>query len=225
MKTVVITGANRGLGLGFVSHYSNMGWQVVALSRGALNESILNHNKLTSFQVDLSDETSIKRVANKIKDLTNGIDLLINNAGIAEHEAFGEWTQTALLNNYLINTVAPALLTQALSDQLRNGSKLIQLSSGLASIKNSEGLIDSFDGYSMSKTAINMLTQRLATRLKSRQIIVNAISPGWVKTDMGGEEAPTSMDEAIEIITNTIRHLHTEDNGLFLDEYGKAINW
>ncbi|WP_076417618.1 SDR family NAD(P)-dependent oxidoreductase [Colwellia sp. UCD-KL20] len=231
MKTVVITGANRGIGLGFVNYYLSNGWQVIALSRNTVDSSALttlNHNIDTCFHnltVNLLDETSINTTAKNIKHLCNGVDLLINNAGVAEHEVFGKWSQTALMVNFQVNSVAPALLTQALSSQLNPHSKVIQLSSGLASISSNQNPLEGFDGYCMSKAAINMLTRRVASKLADKNIIVNAISPGWVQTDMGGPEAPATITQAINTLTQTIAALIIENSGDFLDENGKKIDW
>lgn len=228
MKTVVITGANRGIGLGFVNYYLSNGWQVIALSRSAIDQSTLNRNIDECFHnltVNLLDESSINNTAKSINNLCNGIDLLINNAGVAEHEVFGEWSQAALTTNFQVNSVAPALLTQALSSQLNQHSKVIQLSSGLASIKNNLSPLEGFDSYCMSKAAVNILSRRLAFKLADKKIIVNAISPGWVKTDMGGPEAPATITEAVNTLTQTIEMLSIENSGKFLDENGKKIDW
>ncbi|WP_077339069.1 SDR family NAD(P)-dependent oxidoreductase [Pseudocolwellia agarivorans] len=228
MKTVVITGANRGIGLGFLNYYLSNGWQVIALSRSAIDQSTLNRNIDECFHnltVNLLDESSINNTAKSINNLCNGIDLLINNAGVAEHEVFGEWSQAALTTNFQVNSVAPALLTQALSPQLNQHSKVIQLSSGLASIKNNLSPLEGFDSYCMSKAAVNILSRRLAFKLADKKIIVNAISPGWVKTDMGGPEAPATITEAVNTLTQTIEMLSMENSGKFLDENGKKIDW
>ena len=230
MKTVVITGANRGIGLGFVTHYISEGWTVFALHRGELNEALKNlsstdNNNIYCLNVDLSDGDSICNVANDITKLSTGVDLLINNAGLAEHELFGELTQQALMNSYQINTVAPALLTQALAEQLNVNAKVIQLSSGLASIKQNNSPLSEFDGYCMSKAALNMLTRRLASKFLEKKIVVNAISPGWVKTEMGGDEAPTTVLDAVCSITQTINELTLNNSGCFMDEKGEVIEW
>lgn len=232
MKTVVITGANRGIGLGFVNYYLSDGSQVIALSRSTIDQStltsLLEHNinkRFHNLTVNLLDESSINNTAKSISNLCSGVDLLINNAGVAEHEVFGEWSQAALTTNFQVNSVAPALLTQALSSQLNQHSKVIQLSSGLASISNNQNPLEGFDGYCMSKAAINMLTRRVASKLSDKKIIVNAISPGWVQTDMGGPEAPVTITEAVNTLTQTIEMLSMENSGKFLDENGNKIDW
>jgi NAD(P)-dependent dehydrogenase (short-subunit alcohol dehydrogenase family) len=229
MKTVVITGANRGIGLGFVKHYLLEGWKVYALHRENSNDDLVSlckaHSTLICITLDLLDENSIQNAGVSIKEGCNGVDLLINNAGLAQHEFFGELTQQALMNSYQVNSIAPALLTQALSSCLNDKSRVIQLSSGLASISDNLSPLGNFDAYCMSKAAVNMLTRRLAFKFAEQQIVVSAISPGWVKTDMGGAEAPASVSDAVKDITSTIKSLTLNDSGRFIDELGAVIEW
>ena len=124
-----------------------------------------------------------------------------------------------------MNAVAPALLVQALSSLLAKKAKIIQLSSGLASFHENIAPLENFDSYSMGKVALNMLTKRLSAKLESREISVCSISPGWVKTDMGGENAPVSVNDAVKGITATIEKLTIKQSGDFLDEHGNVIPW
>ncbi|GGA68996.1 short-chain dehydrogenase [Neiella marina] len=214
--------------MGFCRYYLNQGWQVIALSRsGIATESLADvaTTHLQQINVELGDESSIRHAAERIEVACSGIDLLLNNAGIAIDQPFGHWQQQAMLDAYQINAVAPALLIQALANHMNHDSKTIQLSSGLASIDlalNSDG---PFNGYSMSKVALNMLTKRLSEHFRARKIVVAALSPGWVQTDMGGAEAPTSVEQVVPIIATTIANLSIEQTGGFYDERGQAISW
>ncbi|TYK67218.1 SDR family NAD(P)-dependent oxidoreductase [Colwellia echini] len=231
MKTVVITGANRGLGLGFCKHYLSAGWQVIALSR--VKPDIEISNIITDKQkahfhhidIDLLSEESINNSYSKVAKITSSVDLVLNNAGVAEHEKFGHWTQQAFIKSFTINAIAPALLTQTISPLLSNNAKVIQLTSGLASLHEHIGPLEDFESYSMSKVAVNMLSLRLAVKLAERQITVCSISPGWVKTSMGGDEAPTSVSQAVTDITNTIEELTISQSGGFFDELGNSLSW
>lgn len=231
MKTVVVTGANRGIGLGFCLYYLKTGWRVIALSRIEPSFSeldILTQEQESSFhylEVDLNCEASISSLLAKTRLFTNSIELLINNAGVAEHESFGQWTQQAFMQSFLINAIAPALLIQTLSPLLAKSSKIIQLSSGLASCSQNLSPLEGFDGYSMSKAAVNMMTKRLSAKLSTKDVAVYAISPGWVKTKMGGEEASSTVSEAVSELTSTIKSLTLDDSGTFLDESGRVIPW
>lgn len=231
MKTVVISGANRGIGLGFCKHYLSHNWQVIALSRAKpvieVSSEVTEKQKSNfhHLAIDLLSEASINSSLEKIEGISQSIDLIINNAGVAEHEMFGQWTQQAFLKSFTVNAIAPALLTQALSSLLTKNAKVIQLTSGLASIEQNLGPLENFDSYSMSKVAVNMLSKRLSAKLLDREIIVCSISPGWVKTTMGGDEAPTSVSQAVIDITNTIDNLTSAQRGSFLDELGNVIPW
>ncbi len=230
MKTVVITGANRGIGFGFVKHYLTLNYKVVALSRQGVDVNTLglrseNTKNLISLRVDLSNEESIATIGEEIKQYSTQVDLLINNAGVANHETFGQLTHQGLLSNYQINAVAPALLTQALHPFLNVNAKVIFMSSGLASINDNINPLAEYDAYSMSKTALNMLARRVAAKFKAQEIVVTAVSPGWVKTAMGGEEAPVNVSQAVKCITHTISRLTMKDSGHFVDESGQQIAW
>jgi NAD(P)-dependent dehydrogenase (short-subunit alcohol dehydrogenase family) len=231
MKTVVITGANRGIGLGFCKHYLSNDWQVIALSRVKpvleVTDEITDKQKsyFHHIKIDLLSEESINSSLKKVEKVSQSIDLILNNAGVAEHEMFGQWTQQAFLKSFTVNAIAPALLTQALSSLLTKKAKVIQLTSGLASFhQNIEPLAD-FESYSMSKVAVNMLSQRLSAKLADNEITVCSINPGWVKTTMGGDEAPTSVSQAITDITTTIERLTIAQTGGFFDELGNVVPW
>lgn len=231
MKTVVITGANRGIGLGFTASYLKEGWCVIALTRNGLNAEFidtLNDEKkrnLLQVNVELESETSIQNAAKKIVGLCKHIDLFINNAGVSLDQSFGAWTQEAFIKSYQVNAVAPALLIQALEYHFNENSKIIQLTSGLASIDTAINPLGPFDAYGMSKAALNMLTRRVAKKFESQKITVCALSPGWVSTDMGGDEAPVTVDQAIPLLTHTIEQLSVTQSGGFFDEQGKEIPW
>lgn len=231
MKTVLITGANRGIGFGFCQHYLAQGWQVVAASRKVIKPAFVaslpeaQAKNLLQVTVDLEDENAIKNAAVKVAKIYPNIDLLINNAGVSVDQSLGYWSQASFLKAYKVNAVAPALLIQALEYQFTENSKIIQLTSGLASLTNNINPLGPLDSYCMSKVAVNMLTRRLAKQFESQKITVCAMSPGWVQTDMGGAEAPKSVEETIAILTNTIDNLSLTQSGEFIDEYGNTIAW
>lgn len=231
MKTVVITGANRGIGLGFTESYLKNGWCVIALTRQGLNTEFLAglseqlKQNLYEVNVELEDEISIIRAAKKIMTLCKHIDLFINNAGVSLDQSFGCWTQAAFVKSYQINAVAPALFIQALEYHFNENSQVIQLTSGLSSIDNCINPLGPFDAYSMSKSALNMLTRRVAKKFESQKITVCAVSPGWVSTDMGGEDAPMSVEQAVPLLINTIANLTIAQSGGCFDEQGNEIAW
>ena len=231
MKTVVITGANRGIGLGFTSSYLKQGWCVIALTRNGLSNEFISSlseekkNNLLQVNVELDNELSINKAAKSVVGFCKHIDLFINNAGVSIDESFGAWTQAAFIKSYQVNAVAPALLIQALEYHFNENSKIIQMTSGLASIDQRINPLGPFDAYGMSKAAVNMLTRRVAKKFESQKITVCALSPGWVSTDMGGDAAPMNVKQAIPLLTTTIEQFELSQSGGFFDEEGNEIPW
>ncbi|MBU2887726.1 SDR family oxidoreductase [Gilvimarinus agarilyticus] len=228
MSHVVITGASRGIGLGLTRQYLQTGHTVIASHRpGSISDELARLNNeystLKLIPLDLACDQSI----NEFADTLNGkaISLLINNAGTTNHVDYGHWSRRDFLDSYTINAAGPALLIQALNDQLATGAKIIQLSSGLASLTENINPTGPFEEYAMSKAALNMLTRRLAVKLAEREIIVAAISPGWVQTDMGGDQAPTSVYQATKIITQSINQLGRQHSGCFFEADLTPLFW
>ncbi|MCF2949107.1 SDR family NAD(P)-dependent oxidoreductase [Paraglaciecola aquimarina] len=230
-QSVVITGANRGIGLGLCSLYLHYGWQVIATHRqGAISDALQELNKqyssdLTLVELDVCDEQSIQHFAAKVCEEWSHISVLINNAGVSIDSKFGEWNQATFLNNFNANMVGPALVIQALSGLFEHNTKVIQISTGLASLQENIGADEPFDAYAVSKISLNLLTKRLANKAQTKSAIYCAISPGWVNTDMGGPEAPTSVAEVAQQISLTIESLTLEQSGSFLDSTGATIPW
>lgn len=228
MNLVVITGASRGIGLGLTREYLSAGQTVVATHRpGSAGHELAalqtQHPSLILAPLDLALDLSIQQFSRQLAD--RRIDLLINNAGTANHVDYGQWTRHHFLDSYTVNAAGPALLIQALNTRLNPGAKIVQISSGLASLSDNINPTGPFEEYAMSKVALNMLTRRLAAKLAERGIIVSAISPGWVKTSMGGPEAPTSVTEASRQLAGSIARLSAEHSGRFYDAALNPIDW
>lgn len=200
MNLVVITGASRGIGLGLTREYLSAGQTVVATHRpGSAGHELAalqtQHPSLILAPLDLALDLSIQQFSRQLAD--RRIDLLINNAGTANHVDYGQWTRHHFLDSYTVNAAGPALLIQALNTRLNPGAKIVQISSGLASLSDNINPTGPFEEYAMSKVALNMLTRRLAAKLAERGIIVSAISPGWVKTSMGGPGGADQRDRSL----------------------------
>jgi len=229
MTTVLITGANRGLGIGFVQHYLARGCRVLAAARdpGDCDElaelAVRFGSALKTFELELTREASISSLASAIGDTP--LDLVINNAGTLPNEPFGSWTAEAFARAFAVNVTGPALVAQAVSQKMKHGSKLVNISSGLGScglaIEPETGL----DAYSASKAALNMITARLAAKFAPRGIVTVAVDPGWVRTRMGGPDADLSVEESIAAITATIDGLAAADSGRFLSRHGQDVPW
>lgn len=228
MKLVVITGASRGIGLGLTREYLSAGQTVIATHRpGSVGPELAalqaQHPSLTLAPLDLALDLSIQQFGQLLAG--KRIDLLINNAGTANHIDYGHWTRHHFLDSYTVNAAGPALLIQALDTRFNPGAKIVQLSSGLASLSENINPTGPFEEYAMSKVALNMLTRRLAVKLAGRNITLAAISPGWVQTDMGGPQAPTSVAEVSRQLAGSIASLSMAHSGKFFDAELNPIDW
>ncbi|ELV8722634.1 SDR family oxidoreductase [Vibrio harveyi] len=230
MSTVLITGANRGLGLEFVRQYANKGWYVLAACRApesanALNELAKNNDNIEPLTLDVTKESDI----NGLADSLNGrpIDHLILNAGVLGDDCakLGEMTQTKWLKVLTINTVAPALLIQALQDNVAASElkTIVGISTRVASLgDNSSGNMYS---YRTSKAALNQILVSAAQNLREKKVKTLAIHPGWVQTDMGGKDATFTAEQSVSGIINVASNLTLEESGSFRVFDGSMIEW
>ncbi|NLS13791.1 SDR family oxidoreductase [Vibrio sp. SM6] len=230
MPTVFITGANRGLGLEFVSQYAQNGWHVLAACRSpqsadALQALAATYNSIELIELDVTDEAAIQNVAEHLNG--RAIDHLLLNAGVlGEHCAtLGEMTQKQWLEVLNVNTVAPALLIQALRNNVIASQEktIIGISTRVASLAdNSSGNMYS---YRASKTALNQVLVSAAQNLREHQVKTLAIHPGWVQTDMGGENATFTAEESVRGIIKVASELTLEQSGQFRVFDGAVIPW
>ena len=230
MTNVVITGANRGLGLGFVKNYLAKNVNVVSTTRDlkrskellAIKERFPNN--LEIFELDLLKESAGYTVANFLGD--RPIDILIINAGVGSNNQYLQAVSPKPWMEVLkVNLIAPLMVTQSIIDNVKKGSdkKIYFLSSQLGSIADntSGGMYI----YRSSKTGLNQVVKSLSVDLKPQGITVVSLHPGWVKTDMGGPNAPVSIDESIEGMMNVIETTNINDSGRFLNFDGKELSW
>jgi len=222
--TVLITGANRGLGLEFARQYKEAGWRVIGTARDPEEAQELEALGVQVMQLDVTSQQSADELAVAIDD--EPIDLLINNAGIfprvgkiAEID-FDDYNRTLA-----VNTVGPVRVTRALLHNLRRGElKMIAgLSSNLGSI--AENRRGSFYGYRESKAALNMFTKTLAAELGPEGFICVVLTPGWVQTDMGGTSAPLTPAQSIAGMKAVLDKLTAADNGTFWSYDGTQMAW
>ena len=230
MTNVLITGANRGLGLGFVKNYLGKDVNVVSTTRDikgstellALKE--IFRDKLEIFELDLIKESAGDTIANLIGD--RPIDILINNAGVGStNQHFEAVSPKPWLEVLKVNLIAPLMITQSIINNVKKGSdkKIYFLSSQLGSIgDNASG---GMYIYRSSKTGLNQVVKSLSVDLKPQGITVVSLHPGWVKTDMGGPNAPVSIDESIEGMMQVIDTTDIRDTGRFFNYDGKELPW
>ncbi|WP_087016790.1 SDR family oxidoreductase [Thaumasiovibrio subtropicus] len=228
METVLITGGSRGIGLALVRQFLIRGYRVVATFRGehapeAL-KTLKNEDQLVLKRLEVTDEASINKLAASLKSLP--IDILINNAGILGPVAqtLKDTDKRGWLETLEINTVAPLLVCEALLSNVRlsEHGRIITISSQMGALsRHSTGMY----AYRSSKAAVNKVMQVLALELKDENIAVCPVHPGWVKTEMGGEEADITPEESAEGIANFAVKMNMSHSGKFYTWDGFIHEW
>jgi NAD(P)-dependent dehydrogenase (short-subunit alcohol dehydrogenase family) len=232
MRRCLVTGANRGLGLEFTRQLLARGERVLATARQPgraleLNELSAAHpGHLHVLPLDLARPASIHELVREAEPLLDGLDLLLNNAGVLPGgERFGRLDADTLDHALAVNVRGPLLLTEALAGLLRRGERALvaNLSSTIGSIAQTRAFRT--PSYAISKAAQNMATRQLAAALAEHGITVLALNPGWVRTDMGGERAPLAPAEAVARLLRVIDAAGPERSGMFVDGDGQALPW
>ena len=232
MRRILVTGAARGIGFEFVRHFLARGERVFATLRKPdpgrrwAELAGIHPGRLTLLTLDLSQLSSIAAFADTLSGHTDALDLLINNAGLlSSGERFGQVEPLALEQAFRVNAAAPLLLTQALTPALARGTqpKVLNLSSELASIAQRKAF--STPSYCISKAALNMATRLMAFELTQRGIGCAAVHPGWVKTDMGGANAPVTVEDSVRALIEFIERLAPEHYGGFFSSDATPLPW
>ena len=231
-RNCLISGANRGIGLEFTRQLLAHGEHVIAACRHpgkatAHNALAGEHpGRLHVLPLDVADP---KSRASLVHDLPlvlgdDRLDLLVNNAGVLHSgERFGHVEAAILEDSFRTNAIGPFLLAQALAPLLNDGARIANLSSVMASIA-SRGEFRS-PSYCASKAAQNMLTVQLAQAVAARGIVVLALHPGWVQTEMGGEHATVPTADAVRGLLQVVDGATPAQSGSFLDWRGGALPW
>jgi NAD(P)-dependent dehydrogenase (short-subunit alcohol dehydrogenase family) len=230
-STVLITGANRGLGLEFARQYAAAGWQVIACCRIPQKADALQQlkqkyvDRLSIHALDVADFAQIEQLARQLKN--NSIDVLINNAGVYQFgkESFGDIDYEAWLQSFRVNAMAPLKMAEAFISHVSGGEqkKIINITSKMGSIDDNRS--GQHYPYRSSKAALNMVTKSLAIDLAPRGITAIVLHPGLVQTDMGGYSAPTTVEQSISGMREVIARIGSKDNGKFYDFRGQEILW
>ncbi|MBL0162163.1 MAG: SDR family oxidoreductase [Xanthomonadales bacterium] len=232
MGQYLVTGANRGLGLEFVRQLLGRGDRVIACCRHTARASELNRfsgkfpGHLKVLPLDVAEPRSIAELVREIDMLDLRIDALINNAGVlSPGEVFGEVEAKALTQAFATNAEGPFLLTQALAPRLADDAKVVAISSGLGSIGRATRF--GTPSYNISKAALNMAVRMLGFALAERRIAVLALSPGWVKTDMGGTGAELEVEQSVANMLKVIDALRFDEKrvGQFFANSGDPVPW
>lgn len=207
-KVAVVTGGNRGLGLEACRQLAQGGAKVILASReankGEAAAAALRRERLdvTPYPLEVTDPASVERLAKYIEQQFGGLDILVNNAGMFKDNTLGAKEASALRSDpelvqqtFQTNTLGPLMLAQALIPLMHGSGRIVNVSSGLGQLAEMNG---GWPGYRISKAALNALTRILADELKDTGIKVNSVCPGWVRTDMGGPNAPRTPQQGAE---------------------------
>jgi len=240
MRRVLVTGASRGIGLELVRQLVEREDRVFAGYRSASTASRLlklsaqRPGHLTAVEMDVTDERSIDGAYGEVAHHVDGLDVLVNNAGIgsdsrdfddrAASAELGSLRAGPMLRILHTNSVAPVLVAQRFLPMLRKGRnpRIVNISSEEGSISQTNG---GDHTYRASKAALNMFTRNLAIDLRDDAIIVVMVHPGWVRTDMGGPNGPLSVEEAVHDLVKVFDGLTLERTGSFLDWRGHPMPW
>lgn len=230
MRRVLITGANRGLGLEMTRQCLAAGDRVFASCRDVAGAPELRGlaaaGELTVLEMDLKEPAQIVAALAEVRRRTEGLDLLLNNAGVMpEGENPTNLDPDTMLDTFRVNCVGPMIVVREALPLLKaaGGAKILDISSQLGSLENktSGGLYS----YCATKAALNMLSRTLAHDLRRFGITVVAIHPGWVQTDMGGRRAPLAPEDAVRGILSVAASAGLEDSGKFLTWEGAEHPW
>ena len=218
MPTILLTGANRGIGLEFAKQFSADGWNVIATARQSSPE--LDALGVRVEALDLTDADAVSGFASGI---SGPLDLFIANAGVSHPmETGGAVNARDWQAMMMVNAIAPYQLGRALLATMAEGGKMIAMSSGMGSIGDNGG---GWVPYRTSKAALNMAWNSLALEAKPRGVACVLFSPGWVKTDMGGAGAEITPQESVGDMRALIERLTIENTGTFLRRNGSELPW
>jgi NAD(P)-dependent dehydrogenase (short-subunit alcohol dehydrogenase family) len=219
MPTVLITGANRGIGLEFARQYSSDGWNVIATARDPADADELRALPVRLEQLDMADLDAVADLAARI----DALDLLVANAGTNDPmnaNTIAEAKRWAKM--MVVNSIAPFMLARGLLPKVASGAKLIAISSGMGSLADTTG---GWIPYRASKAALNMAWRSLALEARAQGVTAAMVSPGWVKTRMGGAGAELTPDESVTAMRGLIDRLTIDQTGKFLRRDGSEIPW
>ncbi len=229
MTTVLITGANRGIGLEFVRQYAADGAQVFACCRNPDGANDLNalagaDGDVTVLKLDVADEASIAAARRQVGDAP--IDILINNAGVLlnKDETIEKTDYAAWMRSFEINVLGPFRVISAFKDNVAKSDarKIMTLSSQMGSIGDASG---GYYTYRSTKAGANMVMKALANDLSAEGIVVLPVHPGWVKTDMGGSGAMIEASESVAGLRAVLDAATPESTGRFYRFDGKEAPW
>ena len=226
MSTILITGANRGIGLEFARQFHAEGWKVWGTSR-SLNNARKLRGLISSenvIELDVSQADQVETMGNQLREQNIELNCLINNAGVmTDRVGIDKILQDDMIQAFKVNSAGPVMLVQRLLPMLKSGCKIVNISSLMGSIvdNNSGG----YYSYRMSKAALNMAVKSMSHDLRRNHISVFAFHPGWVRTRMGSAIAPVSKKRSVNGMMRVLEQLSMSDTGKFYNFKGEELPW
>jgi NAD(P)-dependent dehydrogenase (short-subunit alcohol dehydrogenase family) len=222
MPTILITGANRGMGLEFARQYAAEGWRVLGTVRDPLAGRALSEAGGEVYVCDVAIPEQVARLKASLAGV--GLDIVLNNAGIyGENQSFGAVDPAAFMKVVAVDTLAPLKVAEAFADQLVGRKIIAAVSSKMGAM--SDNTSGGAYAYRAAKAGLNMVMKSLAVDLAPRGILTVALSPGWVRTDMGGANAPLDAATAVSGMRKVMAGLSAQDSGAFIHYDGSHLTW
>ncbi|OFX26248.1 MAG: hypothetical protein A2041_11775 [Bacteroidetes bacterium GWA2_31_9b] len=229
-RVILITGSNKGIGFETAKQLGKLGHHIIMSARNenkleqAVNKLRLEKSEVDGLLMDISDEKSIDRATSEFAKRNIKIDVLINNAAIMYHEdkSMLQENNEILINTLTTNSIGSLRVIKAFLPYMKSKSRIINMSSGGGSMTDSVG--GWAPAYCVSKTLLNAITRQLSSELLSENISVNAVCPGWVRTDMGGASASRGVEKGAETPVWLATEASQELTGKFFRDK-KLIPW
>lgn len=220
MHNILVTGANRGIGLEMVKQFKEKGHHVLAVCRSPSQELLALDVEVIE-DTDVTDDSDLQRLLIQIEG--REIDYLINNAGILKRNTLGDIDFDSVQQQFVVNAMGPLRVTEKLLPVLADNAKIGIVTSRMGSIGDNDS--GSSYGYRMSKAAANMAAKSLAVDLKDKGIAVAALHPGYVKTDMTGQQGYVEAEQAAAGLIQRMEELNRDNSGQFWHAEGEVLPW
>lgn len=229
--TILITGANRGIGLELAGQYARDGWRVLACCRRPEEarelESLREQGaaSLSIHRLDVADFEGMEKLSGELRE--ERIDILFSNAGVfgPENQSFGAVDTPGWLETFRVNAVAPLRLAAAFVEQVARSDRKIVAVMGTLMASLADNRSGGLYAYRSSKAAAHMVARSMAADLRERGITVAILHPGWVRTDMGGADAPLTPQESVAGLRRVLGSVTLQDSGGFFNYDGRELPW
>ncbi len=231
MHNVLITGSNRGLGFEWACQYAQQGWRVFATCRNPQNASNLNsfaqkNSNISVHQLDVTNHDEIVALAKELN--AYAIDILINNAGVyleKNNSSIGSLNYSSWEDTFRVNTLGPIRVTEAFLQHIAASEKriIVTISSHMGSIADIQAIGSYY--YRSSKAALNAAMKCLSIELKPKNIGVLLLHPGWVQTELGGQNAALTAKQSVKAMHEIIKHFSIKNTGDFIRYDGTPLPW